>query len=48
MYAVRARAKGRRKTSGDFARGFISSLTAKHPGEYSSSSLPDRCLELEH
>jgi len=41
--------ESRRKkgTSGDFARGSIFSLTAKPPGECSSSLL-DRCLELEH
>jgi len=41
------RAKGRRGTSGDFARVYISSLTAKLPGEYSSSLL-DRSPELEY
>jgi len=35
-------------TSSDFARGCISSLTAESPGVCSSSSLLDRCLELEH
>jgi len=34
-------------TSGDFDRGYISSLTTKPPG-VCSSSLPDRCPELEH
>jgi len=38
----------KRETSGDLAVGYISSLTAKPPGICSSSSLPDRCLELEH
>jgi len=47
MHAIRTRAEGRRKTSGDFARGYISSLTAKPPG-VCSSSLLDRCPELEH
>jgi len=50
MRAVGTRAEGRReekRASGDFARGYISSLSAKPPGEWSSSSLPDRCPELE-
>jgi len=48
MCVVRTRAEGRRNgTSDDFARGYISSLTSKPPGEC-SSSLPDRCPELEH
>ena len=48
MNAVGTRAEGRRNgTSDDFARGYISSLTSKPPGEC-SSSLPDRCPELEH
>jgi len=47
MHEVRTRAEGRKETSGDHARGYISSLTAKPPGEC-SSSLPDRYLELEH
>jgi len=33
-------------TSGDLARGYISSLTAKPPRV--CSSLLDRCPELEH
>jgi len=36
--------KGR---SPDLARGYISSLNVKSSG-ICSSSLPDRCLELEH
>ena len=37
----------KKKESGDFARGYISSLTTKPPG-VCSSSFPDRCPELEH
>jgi len=47
MHVVGMRAKGRRWTSGDFARGYISSPTTKPP-RGCSSSLPDRCPELEH
>jgi len=47
MHTVRMRAEGR-KASGDFARGCLSSLPAKPPGECSSSSLPDSCSELEY
>jgi len=39
--------KEKKGPSGDLARGYISSLTAKPPG-VCSSSLPDRHLELEH
>ena len=34
-------------TSGDSVRDYIASPTAKPPGQ-GSSSLPDRCPELEH
>jgi len=37
----------KKRTSGDLARGYISSLNAKS-SRICSSSLPDRCLELEH
>ena len=48
MRAVRTRAEGKKKrTSGDFARGYIFSLTAKPPGECRSPLL-DRCSKLEH
>ena len=39
--------KKKKGTSGDPARGYISSLSAKPPG-ICSSSLLGRCLELEH
>jgi len=47
----REKSQGKRGTSGDLARGYIFSLTTKPPGvlcSSSSSSLTDRCLELEH
>jgi len=44
----REESRGKGEKSGDLARGYIFSLSAKPPEECSSSSLPDRCLELEH
>jgi len=45
-----SREESRRKkgTSGELARGYISSQNAKPPGVCSSSSLLDGCPELEH
>jgi len=44
----REESQKKKRTSGDLARGYISSLNAKPPGVCISSSLPDRYLELEH
>lgn len=44
--AAGRRAKRKKRTSGDLARGYISSLNAKPPGVCISSSLPDRYLEI--
>jgi len=51
MHAVgmssREESQRKRGTSGDLDRGYISSLNTKPPW-VCSSSLLDRCLELEH